>query len=233
MPTHQRLEVPRGCFNLGLAHGTPAVPALLGRALALGVGAEPERRLYQDAVAWLLAQRNPEGDDAAFGRWVGKDETGKQRRARRHERLRVAWCYGDLGVGVALLGGARAMNDAETEAAALDLCRRAARCPVGEAGMADACLCHGAAGNAHLFNRLHRCTGEPVFAAAAEAHLCQAMACQDQARTGAGFHFWLPSHGDDPNPWRPEAGLLNGVAVLAWACWASSTQASHSGTDVC
>jgi hypothetical protein len=58
MPTHQRLEAPRGYFNLGLAHGIPAVPALLGQALALGIGGEPERRLYREAVAWLLAQRN-------------------------------------------------------------------------------------------------------------------------------------------------------------------------------
>ena len=217
MPTHQRLEAPRGYFNLGLAHGIPAVPALLGQALALGIGGEPERRLYREAVAWLLAQRNPEGDAAAFGSWVAKDETDDQRQVRRQERLRVAWCYGDISVGVALLGGARAMNDHETETAALELCRKSARCPVAEAGMTDACLCHGAAGNAHLFHRLYHCTCEPAFAAAAEAYLLQTMACQDSAQEGTGFRFWLPRHEDDPDPWRPDAGLLNGTTGVGLA----------------
>jgi hypothetical protein len=217
LPAHQRREAPGGYFNLGLAHGVPALPALLGQVLALGLGGAPERRLYGEAVAWLLAQRNPEPARAGLGCWVAQDEDEGQRGARRREPLRVAWCYGDLGAGVALLRGACALDDAATAAAALELCRRAARCPVPEAGMADACLCHGAAGNAHLFHRLFRATGEPVFAAAAEAHLRQVLAWEEPAAGGAGFRFWLPRDEDDPEPWRADPGLLNGAAGIGLA----------------
>jgi hypothetical protein len=43
------------------------------------------------------------------------------------------------------------------------------------------------------------------------------MACQDSAQEGTGFRFWLPRHEDDPDPWRPDAGLLNGTTGVGLA----------------
>lgn len=212
LPPHQRREAPDGYFNLGLAHGVPAVPALLGQAIALGAGGDSELRLYGQAVAWILAQRNPEPAAANLGPWVPKGEDEPRRRVRHQEPMRVAWCYGDLGAGVALLRGACALGDHETREAGLAFCRKAARCQIPESGMADASLCHGAAGNAHLFHRLHRCTGEPIFALAAEAHLLQALEWEDRDGPNPGFRFWLPRHEEDPEPWRSDPGMLNGTA---------------------
>jgi hypothetical protein len=39
----------------------------------------------------------------------------------------------------------------------------------------DASLCHGAAGNAHLFHRWYALTGEPVFAEAARTWYAHAL----------------------------------------------------------
>jgi hypothetical protein len=50
---------------------------------------------------------------------------------------------------------------------ALAVARRAAGRALERAGVHDASLCHGAAGLAHLFNRFHHATGDPVFEDAA------------------------------------------------------------------
>ena len=82
--------------------------------------------------------------------------------------LRLAWCYGDLGVAAALLG-------AGLHAVRAGLARRGpgARARVRGAlrrrGDRHAGLCHGAAGIAHLLNRMAQATGDAALEDAARA----------------------------------------------------------------
>ena len=107
----QRTEAPDGYYNLGLAHGVPGVIALLGAACATGVAAGTARPLLDGAVAWLLAQRLPDGFVSQFSYWAGP--------GIKAEPSRLAWCYGDLGLAAALLYAARCVGETGWEREAL------------------------------------------------------------------------------------------------------------------
>ncbi len=148
---------PRGTFNLGLAHGMPAVVSLLARCAAAGVREELARPLARAGASWLLARRQRSSFPS---RWM-PDRPG--------ELSREAWCYGNPGVGIALLSAARALGDVPLEREAVAVLRDAAVRPPAETGVQDASLCHGSAGLAHILNRAYQATGEPCFRDAAVA----------------------------------------------------------------
>lgn len=211
LPPWQRELHPEGYYNLGLAHGVPAVLVLLARALRAGHG--PAREPLERGVAWLLAQRLPAEAGGCFPTAVSHGAQGPEPGPSR-----VAWCYGDLGLGTALLAAARAAGRPDWEIHALDILRAAARLPRERAGVRDGGLCHGAAGNAHLFNRLHQATGEPLFREAALAYFDLLFELRKEGRGIGGFEAWMPmTHTPDEDPWKPVPGFLEGGIGIALA----------------
>jgi hypothetical protein len=208
-----REKFPRGYYNLGLAHGVPGVIALLGYAIAARGTADKARLLLNGAVCWLLAQQLPEGP-AAFSTFVVPGFPPAP--------ARLAWCYGDLGLAVALLWAARCVGEAQWERAALAIARRAAARPPEHSGVVDAGLCHGAAGVGHLFNRLFQATGEACFADAARFWLQRTLALRQPDRGIAGYLAWSPG-ADGALTWVAEPGLLTGAAGVALALLAAAT----------
>jgi hypothetical protein len=205
-----------------MAHGIPGVIALLGEALAPDIADIADiararvRPLLTEAVRWLLKHRQPESAGAAFPSWL---PTG---RIEPPGPSRLAWCYGDLGVAVALLGAARRAGEPAWEAAALDIARRAAQRPRERSGIVDAGLCHGAAGLGHLFNRLWQATGEPLFADSARSWLRHTLSLRKDGQGLAGYLSYNPSPdwlstGDWSLGWSPDASFLTGVPGIALA----------------
>jgi lantibiotic biosynthesis protein len=213
VPPSQRAEAPNGYYNLGLAHGVPGAIALLGAACASGVAAATARPLLDGAVAWLLAQRLPAGSSSHFSYWAGP--------GIKAESSRLAWCYGDLGLAAALLYAARCVGDVGWEREALAIARTAAARPPQDARVIDAGLCHGAAGAAHIFNRLYQSSGDETFADAARFWCTQTLALR-QPGQGTGFLSFEPV-GDGKMDWRAEPGLLTGAAGVGLALLAATT----------
>ena len=212
LPPPQAAELPDGYYNLGLAHGVPAVVVLLAGALSAGVAGGETRRLLAEAVAWLLAQRLPDGGRSCFPSFVAPGHPP--------DPARTAWCYGDPGIAVALLLAARATGSPEWEADALDLARVAASRDQDEAQVRDAGLCHGAAGLGHLFNRIHQATGDAVLGDAARAWLELALDMRDPDRGVAGFPALIP---DQEGPrWVADPGLLMGSTGVGLAFLAAT-----------
>jgi len=210
----QLAQVPHGYYNLGLAHGVPAVIALLGSAYAAGVARRKTRALLGGAVAWLDAQRLPAGAGSVFPVMV---QPGVAPPASR-----PGWCYGDTGIAAALLLAARCVGQPAWERRALDIALRAAERPPEECGVVDACLCHGAAGIGHLFNRMFQATGEERLGEAARRWLGRALELRRPGRAIAGFPT-RDRGGDGAMTWVAEPGLLTGAAGVALALLAATT----------
>jgi lantibiotic modifying enzyme len=202
---------PEGNFNLGVAHGVPGVIAVLAQACAAGVDA---RDLLDGAVDWLLAQKLPPGSESSFSYNVAPGVEPKS--------SRLAWCYGDLGIAASLLVAARAVGEAEWEREALAIARGCAARPRESAGVIDAGICHGAAGAAHLFNRLYQATGEPVFRDAALAWIEQVLAYRQPGKGVGGFEMWVVGAGEELD-WRADPGFLTGSAGVGLALLAAAT----------
>ncbi len=215
LPEWQREMDPDGYYNLGLAHGNPAVIALLAQACQAGV---PEALpLLEGAVSWLLAQQLPEGAGCCFRTTV---PVGPGRQDPNPSR--IAWCYGDLGLGVALLWAARIVGRDDWERSALAVLRACAGRGVVGAGVRDAGLCHGAAGNAHLFNRVWQATGEEALRRASLLWFERALALRKEGWGLAGSRAFMPSlNGEDTRPWVDHPGLLEGCAGIGLALLAA------------
>ena len=215
LPDWQREVMPEGCYNLGVAHGVAGLVGFLAAARRHGVADDRIPRLADGAVRWLLAQRLPPGGETAFPGVVIPE--------RGPRPTRTAWCYGDAGLAAVLLSAAQAFGRPDWAAEALALARSAARRSAEQAGTVDAGLCHGTAGLAHLFNRIHQATGDPEMKEAALTWLGRALDMRDPDRLGeggAGYLFYLVDDsgghtlaGDD--------GLLQGIAGVGLALLAA------------
>jgi len=201
---------PAGNYNLGVAHGVPGVIALLGLAQRAGVECRP---LLDGAVDWLLAQKLPPDIGSFFGYSVAA--------GAEPASSRVAWCYGDLGISATLMVAARAVGERAWEAEALEIARRTAERSLKQSSVIDVGICHGAAGVAHLFNRLHQATGDPALADAARRWIDEALALRRGEGIG-GFLAWAPNEERELG-WREEAGFLTGSAGIGLALMAAAT----------
>lgn len=214
LPPQQLKECPRGYDNLGLAHGVPGVIALLGAAWAAGVKRRKARKLLEGAVAWLLEQERRGKKGSRFSAWTAP--------GARSEDCRTAWCYGDAGVAVALFEAARCVGKADWEKKALEIAIAAASRPPEQAGAVDAGLCHGAAGIAHIFNRMYQATGDATLGGAARYWLERTLAMRRPGRGVGGFSA-LAAKDDGTRYWDDDPGILTGAAGIGLALLAATT----------
>lgn len=210
---------PKGNFNVGVAHGVPGVIGFLGKVQAMNPVASGARELLDGAVKWLLAQRLAPDADSCFPYVVAP--------GLQPTPARLAWCYGDLGVAAALLCAARAANEPTWESEALAIAQAAAMRPHEQSRVFDGGLCHGAAGLAHLYNRLFQATNEPLFRAEALAWLERLLAMRQPGKGHAGWNAWRPGEkAGRNNPdlgWRPDIGLLTGISGIGLALLSAVT----------
>ena len=207
----QAPDYPDGYYNLGLAHGVPGVIAILAAACRENVRASTARRLLDGAVAWLLSARLEGG---LLPTVIAPDQ--------KPLASRLAWCYGNPGVAVALLAAARCVGERLWEEEALEIARTAARLPVAGAGVQDAGLCHGSAGLGHLFNSLHQVTGDEVCGEAARVWLSHTLDSMRPDDWTIGFPSRVAG-ADGQLELREHAGLLTGVAGIGLALLAATT----------
>jgi hypothetical protein len=220
----QMASFPEGYYNLGVAHGVPGVIGLLGEAAVAGLpgpAADEARRLLRGSFDWVLSQRLPAGTGSVFpyNFAPGIEPTP----------TRVAWCYGDLGVAATLLSAARHTAEPAWEEEALAVARRAAARPYEGSGVLDAGLCHGAAGIAHIFNRLHQAAAEDPLsplAAAARTWFGHALALRRPGQGTGGFQAWLPKNPGEARSelgWMDDPGFLTGSAGIGLALLAATS----------
>jgi lantibiotic modifying enzyme len=213
IPAQWRDLYPERYYNLGVAHGMPAVIGLLGAISAAGIENDRTNALLDASMAWMLAQKLDD-PGACFPRWVADGEEPVPARS--------AWCYGDPGVASALLVAARGAARPSWEKEAAKLAQRAAARPEGDAGVVDATICHGAAGLAHLFNRMHQTTEDPALAVAATRWVERTLEFRTHPEGVAGFAARMPD--DTGNiEWHPDPGFLTGAAGIGLALLAATT----------
>jgi lantibiotic biosynthesis protein len=148
-----RTQYPDGGVNLGVAHGMPAVIALLAQAHGLGLASDAQFALARRGVEWLLAHAVEAETGPTMPYFVAANA--------KPGPARLAWCYGDPGVAAALVAAGQDADQPAWIDAALELALVAAARPPEQSGVTDAGLCHGSAGLGHLFNRIYQTTREP------------------------------------------------------------------------
>jgi hypothetical protein len=180
LPPHLRERWPRGRYDCGMAHGCAGAVALLARAAALPDPPEAARALGERAARWLVARQRAVGElGGRFPALLAPDQPV--------EPVRSAWCYGDLGVAVALW---RAEHHLGLDAGlALETVRDGVIRRTTHFNINDVALCHGSAGIAHLYNRFYQVTRDPALREAALAWYAATLVA-DRVEALPGFELW-------------------------------------------
>jgi lantibiotic modifying enzyme len=208
-----RKQYPSGRADLGVAHGVAGAIALLGGICGAGIEQATARALLEGAVRWLFAHSVATEAGPTFPLWVAP--------GFQSYPARCAWCYGDPGIATALLLAARGVGDAGWEQAAVALARRAAERPASETGVVNAGFCHGAAGLAHIYNRMYQATGEDKLGRAAVYWLERTLDFYRLARDNGGA--WVQGSWDQ-KPWTwTGIELVEGAAGVALVLLAATT----------
>src|SRR3954471_21380547 len=205
-------RVPHGYYNLGMAHGVPGVAAVL--AGALNAGLEEAGPLLDATVNWIAGE-TLEDAPALWPFFVGREVQVMP--------ARLAWCYGDPGVAVALLeaGHARGREDwIELAGRAID--KMTARA-YDASGVTGASLCHGTAGLAHLCGRLHMASGRPELAEMARHWIDVTLRLRSPGEGLGGYSVWDPLDPDEVGGDVQGPGFLAGIAGVALALAAGAS----------
>ncbi|MEP7009395.1 MAG: lanthionine synthetase C family protein [Acidobacteriota bacterium] len=210
----RRGQYPNGNFNLGLAHGVPGIVGALALAEAAGIIQPKNQLVLRDAVRWLRGQRLSPGERSQFPSWVGGTQPPQP--------TRLAWCYGDLGIALALHAAALAIGEETWEQLALEIARGAAVRPADTCDVVDAGFCHGAAGLGHQFNRLFQKTGDELFREAAVYWLRLTLELRSPGEGVGGFRARGPDRADQET-WLADPGLLTGAAGVGLALLSAAT----------
>lgn len=212
LPAHRRVE--GGAWDLGVAHGVPGIVALLARIHEAGIARAAPQELLEGAVGWVLEQRLAVDDGPSYPRRLAPEE--------EPEPCRIAWCYGDLGIAVVLTDAGLRVGRGDWRGAGLELARHAATVRGEASGVIDPGLCHGAAGNGHLFHRLYQATGDEACRAAARHWFRETLRYRSDDRGIGGFQSNFPGH--PTTPWQDDAAFLTGATGIALALLAATTE---------
>jgi hypothetical protein len=216
LPDWQREQCPNGYYNLGVAHGIPGIIHFLGEVSAIGI-VEPERsdKLLTGAMSWLIAQQRPLGSRSRFSSWLSPGKPSND--------CRMAWCYGDLGILSVSLQVAHRTGRQDWMDFAEQLLNHCLAYPPAEAGIADAPLCHGATGVAHMFNRIYQTEGDRRCFDAALLWYERAL---DFRQPGEGIGGFSSLTRPDPSGrlvWESSPAFLDGAVGVALAFLAAVT----------
>ena len=213
LPEWQRELCPEGYYNLGVAHGIPGILQFLGEVAAAGLD-DRAIPLLEGGVEWLMAQKHPGGSLSWFTSWVAPGEWRESR---------LSWCYGDLGILAVMLQIVRHFPRKEWRQFTQALLEHCLAWPMERAGVNDAPLCHGAAGVAHIFNRIYQEEGDVRCRDTALAWFDRTLAMRN---TDAGIGGFLSASRPDPEGptlWEPTPAFLDGAIGIALALLSALT----------
>lgn len=151
-------------FNISLSHGMSSIISILAMALKRNIETELTNDLLDGAISYILNQEmNFEEIGSCF------PGTSLESLGEGKSPSRLGWCYGDLGVAVALYNVSKLLENKNLEQKAIEvLLKNTERRDLRKGGIGDAGLCHGSAGVGHIFNRMYINTGILEFKEAAD-----------------------------------------------------------------
>jgi hypothetical protein len=212
------------CYNLGLAHGIPAIVGVLAAIHARGIATEHTAPLLRGATSWLRSLACPDGA-SCYPILVDADD-----RPLGPPHSRLGWCYGDLGVAMPLVAAGRALDDASCIADARAILVHALDRTAADGAIEDASLCHGSMGVSHMLRRAARATGDAALDRGADrwlAHTLDIGEGPDGPDAPAGFACWMQ------DGFVARHDVLQGIAGVGLGLLAALDFESSSGWDRC
>ncbi|PSL27083.1 lanthionine synthetase-like protein [Chitinophaga ginsengisoli] len=212
-------------FNMGLAHGVPAIISILSMIHQKGIAPKQTNDLVRKGISWILkAENSPEEELTSL--FPVLTDAGHQ--ALTGKQSRLGWCYGDLGIATMLLNAGISLQDNTYQEKALQIFHHTLSHRNSKNGnVHDACLCHGSAGIAHIYRRAWLQTKDPALLTGATYWLQETFRMNTHQDAPAGFRFY----GKDG--YENSYGILEGAAGIGLALMAAIDEETDPLWDRC
>lgn len=200
------------CYNLGLSHGIPSIIGVLLSLINSNILVEKSTHIIEKTIEYIIESANYKSSHSVFPNVVITNESILY-------NSRLAWCYGDLGIGITLWRAGNILKREDVKKIAENiLIRSTTRKDLQENFVVDAGLCHGTAGIAHIYNRMYNYTGNPKFKETSLYWFNETLKMAKYNNGLAGFKAWrTPELGGLKN----EHGFLEGIAGIGLSLIAS------------
>jgi len=195
-------------YNISLAHGMSAIAVMLSKFIKHNICKEASKDLLDGLIQYLLSQRIDVQEIGSYFPTVSLE-------SYKIGKSRLGWCYGDLGISIALWQVSQVLQNTELEKFAIEVLLHATkRKNLRDNSIEDAGLCHGTASVGHIFYRMWWNTRLPEFKNAADYWMNETLKMAKYKDGLAGYKASRkPEYGGFVN----EYGLVEGIAGIGLA----------------
>jgi lantibiotic modifying enzyme len=194
-------------YNLSLSHGMSSIIIFLAKLHKIDNFKVSVTPLLKGAINYIQNQEiKDQNSFCSYPSWVTTQNTDKN-------KSRLAWCYGDLGIGLAFWHASKTLNDKNLKNKALEILLSATnRKLIEDTLVKDAGVCHGSFGNTQIFNYMYQETNNIIFKNAATYWIDKGLKMAIYKDGYAGYKQSIGVGGNEK--WSPEISLLEGVAGI-------------------
>lgn len=178
--SHKKFNQTNDAIDLGFAHGLPSIITFLSLMYEHDILKQEIKEEVHRCMEFILSLR-----DKNFPTYVSASDYSKQ----GPKRIRLAWCYGDMGVAWALWNCGKVFNNEEWKKFGIDIFTELSTKNFDNAGAVDVCVCHGTVGIAYLFNRMHKDTSIAAFREAEQYWLEKTVQLKEEEPDLEGLYF--------------------------------------------
>lgn len=194
-------------FNLSLSHGMSSIIYLLSKMHFNGIAKDRIAILIEGASNYIQSFETKEKKGRSlYPSWIEPNQVIEY-------QGRLAWCYGDIGVGKAMEWAGKVLEDEllinKAQNILLDTSKRKSS---KETVVIDAGYCHGSFGNAHIFHQLWRRNKRKDFYEAAKFWMEDGF-LKHSKDNEQPFLQW----NGVKKSWRFESNLLEGISGIGLA----------------
>lgn len=198
-------------YNLSLSHGITSIINFLCRLHNDIIFKPYVEEMIEMSTNFLLSCKNQDANCNSLFPNIEIVENPDQQKNKNSQNSRLAWCYGDLGIGITLLHVAKALNnDTLLKEGSQILTHSSFRTQTENTFVNDTGICHGAFGNALIFNRIFKITSNPIFYNASLYWCNKGLQMAYHEDGNAGYKKWFPEREE----WEKEISLLEGIAGI-------------------
>lgn len=213
-------------FSIGMAHGMSSIVILLTRILNRGIEQERVIKLLSQTINYILKQ---EIDHYKYNCYFPSHSI--ECMSENFNKSRLGWCYGDLGVAIALWSAGVALNNNDWKDKAIEVIEfSASRRELKGNYVVDAGICHGTAGIAQIFKRIYLETGNEIFAEANRYWINETLKMSKFNDGIAGYRIYTGNE-ETEMKWEMDYSFLEGISGIGLALLASIGDESYSDWD--
>ena len=192
---------PKEVYNLSLSHGIASVLGFFTRLAQQDEFQSKSEPIVKDIIDYLLSTENKDLI-CFFPGYIYKD-------GKADAISRLAWCYGDLGIGLQLLRASDYLKDDDLKEKAITVLKASTeRKSSEETYVVDASICHGSFGIAQIYRKLFIELKDPIFKTTADFWLQDGLERAFHEEGFAGYSQRQQDH------WENQIGLLEGVSGI-------------------